>query len=71
MEHYSSRSGKASGVTAYELGDDFIRVQFRGNKVYKYSHNSAGEDTVNTMKRLANNQGGLSTFISQNKPGFE
>jgi hypothetical protein len=71
MINYSSRSGKKSGVTAYEIGEDFIKVQFNGSKIYKYSNRSAGSNSVNTMKSLAIAQNGLSTYISQNKPSYE
>ena len=71
MTSYSSRSGKKSGVTSYEIGNDFIIVQFNGSKNYTYSNRSAGSSAVSTMKSLANGQNGLSTYISQNKPGFE
>ncbi|SNB43594.1 conserved hypothetical protein [Flavobacterium psychrophilum] len=71
MTNYSSRSGKKSGVTAYEIGSDFIIVQFNGSKNYTYSNRSAGISAVNTMKSLAIGQSGLSTYISQNKPSFD
>ena len=53
MAYYSSRSGKKSGVTAYEIGSDFIKIQFTNSKIYKYSNRSAGSTAVNTMKSLA------------------
>ena len=71
MAYYSSRSEKKSGVTAYEIGSDFIKIQFTNSKIYKYSNRSAGSTAVNTMKSLAIAQNGLSTYITQNKPGYE
>lgn len=71
MTPYSSRSGKKSGVTAYEIGLDFIIVQFNNSKNYKYTYRSAGSSIIETMKSLALAQQGLSTFIAQNRPGFE
>lgn len=68
MAHYSSKSGKKSGIIAYEIGDDFITVIFEGFKKYKYSHSSAGKSAVNAMKRLAVASQGLSTYIAQHKP---
>ena len=71
MKPYKSRSGKTSGVTAFEIGTDFISVQFRGGTIYKYSKSSCGEDAVQTMSTLATKSNGLSTYIAQNKPNYE
>ena len=67
---YKSKSGKISGITGYEIGDDFIIVYF-GRVKYKYSSKSCGVSTIETMKSKAINSVGLSTFISQNKPSYE
>lgn len=71
MKRYISRSGKTSGVIAFELGSDFITVQFDNLKTYTYSYRSAGAATVQQMKALALAQEGLSTFIAKHDPGFE
>ena len=71
MNPYTSSSGKASGVTAYETGSDFIIVQFKAKEKYTYSYNSAGRAAVEKMKELALAGKGLSTYITKNKPGFE
>jgi len=71
MKEYNSTGGKTSGVTAYEIGEDFISVQFRGGTIYKYSNSSCGIDAVQAMTNLALNSNGLSTYIAQNKPNFE
>jgi hypothetical protein len=71
MRSYQSRSGKASGVVAYEIGMDFIKVKFANDDIYKYSYASAGKRAIEEMKRLALNSEGLSTFISQNHPPYE
>lgn len=39
MTNYSSTSGKKPGVLAYEIGDDYIIVQFPEGQ-YKYSYSS-------------------------------
>ncbi len=65
MRRYPDRSGE-SGVEAYELCPDAVLVRFRDNdRVYRYSHRSAGRDKVETMKRLALAGRGLATFISR------
>lgn len=71
MKPYKSKSGKKSGVVAYETGLDFIVVQFSHGDVYSYTYQSAGKATVEKMKKLALAQKGLSTFIAQEQPGFE
>jgi hypothetical protein len=71
MQSYVSRSGKKSGVTAYEIGDDYIIVRFGNEGIYKYSYASAGPQVVETLKALAINSEGLSTYISRHDPPFE
>ncbi|MEJ1097507.1 MULTISPECIES: hypothetical protein [unclassified Pseudoxanthomonas] len=65
MKRYLDLSGD-SGVVAYELRPDAIKVKFRGSdRVYVYSHASAGATHVARMKRLAEAGRGLSTYISR------
>lgn len=64
MEPYRNLSGQ-SGVIAYELGLDHIRVQFENGCVYTYDYHSTGRSHVEQMKRLATAGRGLSSFISQ------
>ena len=63
MKQYQNRSGD-SGVIAYEIGSDFIKVQFREGRTYLYTYTSAGRDNIKMMKHLAADGQGLSTFIS-------
>jgi len=53
-----------SGVRAYEIGEDFIRVEFNTNDVYVYTYESAGWANIEQMKFLANWGRGLNTFIN-------
>jgi hypothetical protein len=64
MQPYATLSGDA-GVTAYEIGADYILVQFRKGRTYRYSYARAGEHHVERMKELAVAGRGLSTYISQ------
>jgi len=65
MQRYANLSGD-SGVAAYGIAPDAILVRFRdGDRVYRYSHRSAGREAVEEMKRLARAGHGLSTFISR------
>lgn len=64
MERYRNISGN-SGVIAFEIGTNFIRVQFRQGTPYLYTYQSAGIANVDEMKRLARLGQGLNTFINQ------
>ena len=65
MEVYTDVNGD-SGVAAYEIGDDYIHVQFKTGATYSYTYASAGRDVVEQMKRLALAGDGLNSFIMRN-----
>lgn len=65
MESYKNLSGQ-SGVIAYEIGVDSIKVKFRSQKTYTYSKQKINSSKIEDMKRLAIEGRGLATFISQN-----
>lgn len=62
MEKYRNR---ASGVKAYEIGVDYILVQFDSFRTYKYSYRKAGEFKVEKMKTFAIKGKGLNSFINR------
>ena len=64
MEKYKNLSGD-SGVSAYEIGEDSLIVEFTNGSVYVYDYGSAGRSNIEEMKILARTGRGLSTFISQ------
>ncbi|MFL9961501.1 hypothetical protein PQR02_10400 [Paraburkholderia sediminicola] len=64
MERYRNLSGD-SGVDAYELGEDFVKVRFRPGVVYWYTEASVGARHLAVLKRLARRGQGLGTYISQ------
>jgi hypothetical protein len=70
MTPYFSTSGKKSGVISYEIGVDFIIVQFPQNQ-YKYSYTSCGISSTENMKQLALDSCGLTRFISEYDPCYE
>ena len=70
MTRYMNLSGN-SGAIDYEIGDDFIWVQFESGGRYRYSYTSAGSESVETMKGLAEGGQGLCTFINKNDPGYD
>ena len=66
MPLYNNLSGN-SNVYAYEIGIDYIRVQFNGTaKVYQYRYVKAGSYHVEQMKYLAQLGRGLNSYIMKN-----
>lgn len=64
MEPYKNLSG-VSNVSAYEIGTDSIKVQFKDGGLYRYDARSAGSENIEKMKKLARAGRGLNTFINQ------
>ncbi|MBI9054387.1 MAG: hypothetical protein JEY96_11255 [Bacteroidales bacterium] len=65
MERYKNRNGD-SGVSSFELGEDYIRIKFKGTiKLYKYSYRRAGQKHVERMKVLAENGSGLNEYVNR------
>lgn len=66
MERYKNKSGE-SGVSAYEIGEDYIKVKFsRTTRTYLYSYRKAGKFHVEKMKSLALRGSGLNSYINFN-----
>jgi hypothetical protein len=63
LMRYGNRAGN-SGVVAYEIRRDSIRVKFLDGRLYTYTYRSAGRENVELMKLLARSGKGLSGFIS-------
>ena len=64
MERYRNSSG-SSGVSAYEIGSDYILVKFSGTaKTYRYSYRKAGQNHVEKLKQLAKSGSGLNSYIN-------
>ncbi|HEY9629439.1 MAG TPA: hypothetical protein V6C84_19230 [Coleofasciculaceae cyanobacterium] len=63
MERYRNIDGD-SGVNAYEIGADFIRIQFSTGATYLYTYSSAGLANIEQMKILAQKGNGLNSFIN-------
>ena len=64
MRKYRNLSGN-SGIDSYEIGKNFINVQFEEGSKYSYTIISAGSVSINEMKRLAKIGEGLNTYISK------
>ena len=63
MERYRNTGGN-SGIHSYEIGDDFIIVQFNDGGQYLYNNKSTGSTNIDRMKSLAKSGHGLNSFIS-------
>lgn len=63
VERYKNLSGD-SGVVRYQLSEGAILVQFSDGSLYEYTNESAGNNAIATMHRLAVAGRGLSSFIS-------
>lgn len=64
MQQYKDRGG-TSGVAAYETGVEYIDVEFRDGKRYRYTSQVPGAQHVQAMKRLAADGQHLATYINQ------
>ncbi|MCM1140325.1 MAG: hypothetical protein NC453_17290 [Muribaculum sp.] len=68
--HISSSTGKRSGVRGYDYSDDSITIYFTSGSVYTYTLASCGATHLANMKRLADAQSGLNTYVTRNKPPY-
>lgn len=63
MTIYKNSTGK-SGVSQYEYGNDYIKIQFSTGTTYLYNYSSAGKENIEHMKKLADQGAGLNAFIN-------
>lgn len=64
MQKYAGQT-RRGGVVAFEVGPEWIDIQFTSGGIYRFSHQRPGQLRVDHMKRLALAGQGLSTFISR------
>ena len=57
--------GNNSGVAAYEIADQHIKVRFKNGGTFVYSYVSAGTEHIEQMKILARRGVGLNTYINK------
>ena len=70
MELYKNKGG-GSEIWAYEIGENWITIQFTDASVYIYTYESAGTENVDKMKVLALSGHGLYRYIMRHvKNGF-
>ena len=68
MTKYKNLGGE-SGIIAYEIGADFIRLQFEDKEIYLYTEDSTGTEHIAKMKELAEKGHGLNTYVNQHVRG--
>lgn len=68
METYLNLGGN-SNIISYQIGPDYINVQFADNSIYLYTYSSAGVENIEEMKSLARRGAGLNSFINRNVRG--
>ena len=64
MEIYRDIDG-GSGVSDYEIGNDFIIVQFTKGDTYLYNYSVTGSNHVQHMVSLARTENGLNGYINR------
>lgn len=64
MTEYQNKSHR-SGIKAFEIDKQNIRIEFSNGAVYEYSFSSAGKDNIRIMKSLAKAGWGLNRFINE------
>jgi len=64
MQKYSGQL-RRGGAVAFEIGAEWIDVEFTSGWIYRFTYNRPGALRVERMKELALSGRGLSTFISR------
>lgn len=64
MNRYHNLSGN-SGVSAYQIENDAIIVEFTDGGVYEYNATAPGIHHIGRMKEFAELGRGLATYINQ------
>lgn len=72
MEQYRDWDND-SGILTYEIGEDYIIVEFKNGRYrfYKYTYGSGGSINIEQMKQLAHEGDGLNEYILDNKVNYD
>ena len=62
MKENKNLNGNLS-IQAFSIENEYIDVLFSDEKVYRYLYRSAGAAKIEEMKRLANQDYGLNSYI--------
>lgn len=55
-----------SGIAGYQYSDEWIEIQFKTGRIYRYTTSSVGHSHLSTMKSLADSGDGLNAYINTN-----
>lgn len=64
MQPYKN-SGNLSWISAFEIGDDYIKIQFIDGVIHLYTNGNAGIKHIQKMKELAIAGKGLNNYIDK------
>ena len=64
MKTYKNLSGN-SGIKAYQISQQSVRIAFSDGSVYLYNYTSNGKRAIEIMKGLAEKGIGLTTYINR------
>lgn len=56
-----------SGIIAYDIFDDYMLIQFKGGKTYRYDKSCVGIEELKQMKIYAEKEDDLNTYINQHR----
>lgn len=57
---------RGSGISAYDYGEDWIKIDFKRGGLYEYRESKIGSAHISEMKRLADAGEGLNEYINRN-----
>jgi len=55
--------GSFSWISAFEAGDDYIKIEYIDGAIHLYNNNSVGSTHLTKMKELAVSGSGLHSYI--------
>ena len=56
-----------SGITAYDIFEDYIIIQFKKEKKYRYDESCVGKECLENMNKFAQKGDNLNTYINKNR----
>ena len=54
-----------SGIISYEILESHMLIQFKGGKTYRYDESCVSTEHLDQMKKLAEMEDGLNTYINK------
>ena len=60
-----------SGIASFEPGTNWLIVQYKNGKSYKYISPPLAQHQIDTMIQYAESQDGLGTYINKNRDVYD